>query len=269
MSFNPMVSGRDIRINRITKDGKMLCIPMDHGITDGPIKGLEDAHRMIYQCENSGLTSVIINKGILKSMARPVNIGLITHLSASTSLGPYPNKKVLMGSVEEAIRLGSDAVSIHINIGAKEEPEMLEILGMISDECQLWSVPLLAMMYPRGENVKNPYDPNVVAHVTRIGAEAGADIVKSVYTGDLDSFKSVIKSCPVPVVIAGGPKAKTDLDILEMCLSAIKAGAMGVTFGRNIFQHRDPPSIVRALHEIIIKEKNPTEVLRNLGKNKR
>src|ERR671913_245248 len=264
-----MVSGRDIRLNRITKKGKMVCIPMDHGITNGPIKGLENTPDMIYQCENSGLTSVIINKGIVKSMPKTTNIGLITHLSASTSLSPYPNKKVLMGSVADAVRHGSDAVSVHINIGAKEEPEMLEILGMISDECDEWNVPLLAMMYPRGENIKNPFAPEIVGHVTRIGAEAGADIVKSVYTGDLDSFKSVVKSCPVPVVIAGGPKSKTDTDVLEMCSNAIKAGAKGVTFGRNIFQHENPSLLVKALSEIIVDEKNYNEVLKNFGKRKK
>jgi fructose-bisphosphate aldolase/2-amino-3,7-dideoxy-D-threo-hept-6-ulosonate synthase len=264
-----MVSGRDIRLNRITKKGKMVCIPMDHGITNGPIKGLENTSDMIYRCENSGLTSVIINKGILKSMPKVTNIGLIMHLSASTSLSPYPNKKVLMGSVADAIRLGADAVSIHINIGAKEEPEMLEILGMISDECDEWDVPLLAMMYPRGENIKNPYDPEIVRHVTRIGAESGADIVKSVYTGDLDSFKSVIRCCPVPVVIAGGPKAKTDADILSMCSDAIKAGAKGVTFGRNIFQHNKPSLLVNALSELIVEEKDYNEVIKNFGKRKK
>ena len=263
-----MVSGRDIRLNRITKKGKMVCIPMDHGITNGPIKGLENTPHMIYQCENSGLTSVIINKGIIKSMPKTTNIGLITHLSASTSLSPYPNKKVLMGSVVDAIRHGSDAVSVHINIGAKEEPEMLETLGMISDECDEWNVPLLAMMYPRGENIKNPYDPEIIGHVTRIGAEAGADIVKSLYTGDLDSFKSVVKCCPVPIVIAGGPKSKTDADVLEMCSNAIKAGAIGITFGRNIFQHNNPPFLVKALSEIIIDQKSYTEVLKNFGKRK-
>ncbi|HYJ02968.1 MAG TPA: 2-amino-3,7-dideoxy-D-threo-hept-6-ulosonate synthase [Nitrososphaeraceae archaeon] len=263
-----MVSGRDIRLNRITKNGKMVCIPMDHGITNGPLKGLENPHEMIYQCENSGLTAVIINKGIIKSLPRVTNIGLITHLSASTSLSPYPNKKVLMGNVADAIRLGSDAVSVHINIGAKEEPEMLEILGMISDECDEWDVPLLAMMYPRGENIKNSYDPEIVAHVTRIGAEAGADIVKSVYTGDLDSFRSVVKRCPVPIVIAGGPKSKTDSDILEMCSNAIEAGAKGVTFGRNIFQHDTPSSLIKALCEIVIDRKNFSEVLKNFGKRK-
>src|ERR1051326_8021906 len=107
---------------------------------------------------------------------------------------------------------------------------MLQKLGMISDKCDEWSVPLVAMMYPRGENIKNPHDPEIVAHAARIGAESGADIVKTVYTGDTESFRKVIKSCPVPIVIAGGPKATTDREILDMCFGAMNAGAKGVTF---------------------------------------
>jgi fructose-bisphosphate aldolase/2-amino-3,7-dideoxy-D-threo-hept-6-ulosonate synthase len=259
-----MVFGRDIRLSRILRDGNMLCIPMDHGISNGPIKGLEDVHSMIYQCASSGLTCVLVNKGIIKSMPRPLDIGLIAHFSGSTSVGPAPNRKMLMGSVEEALRLGAVAVSLHINIGAKEEPEMLQKLGMISDKCTEWSVPLVAMMYPRGENIKNPHDPEIVAHAARIGAEAGADIIKAVYTGDPESFRKVVKSCPVPIVIAGGPKANTDRDILEMCAGAMSAGAKGVTFGRNIFQHKNPPAMVRALYKIIIEKKNSREALKQL-----
>ena len=259
-----MVFGRDIRLARILNDGKMLCIPMDHGISNGPIKGLEDIHSIIYQCSSAGLTCVLVNKGIIKSLPRPPNIGLIAHFSASTSIGPAPNRKILMGSVEEAIRLGADAVSLHINIGSKEEPEMLQKLGMISDKCDEWSVPLVAMMYPRGENIKNPHDPEIVAHAARIGAEAGADVVKAVYTGDPDSFKRVVRSCPVPIVIAGGPKASTDREILEMCEGAMMAGAKGVTFGRNIFQHRNPPAIVRALYKLIIEKRNIREAMKEL-----
>ena len=259
-----MVFGRDIRLARILNDGKMLCIPMDHGISNGPIKGLEDIHSIIYQCSSAGLTCVLVNKGIIKSMPRPPNIGLIAHFSASTSIGPTPNRKILMGSVEEAIRLGADAVSLHINIGSKEEPEMLQKLGMISDKCDEWSVPLVAMMYPRGENIKNPHDPEIVAHAARVGAEAGADVVKAVYTGDPDSFKRVVRSCPVPIVIAGGPKASTDREILEMCEGAMMAGAKGVTFGRNIFQHRNPPAIVRALYKLIIEKRNVREAMKEL-----
>ncbi len=259
-----MVFGRDIRLARILNDSKMLCIPMDHGISNGPIRGLEDVHNMIYQCSSAGLTCVLVNKGIIKSMPRPPNIGLIAHFSASTSIGPAPNRKILIGSVEEAIRLGADAVSLHINIGSKEEPEMLQKLGMISDKCDEWSVPLVAMMYPRGENIKNPHDPEIVAHAARVGAEAGADIVKAVYTGDSDSFKRVVGSCPVPIVIAGGPKANTDREILEMCEGAMNAGAKGVTFGRNIFQHKNPPGIVRALYKIIIEKRNVREAMKEL-----
>ena len=239
-----MVIGREIRLNRIMKGGKMICIPMDHGISNGPIMGLENPQSLIYKCEHAGLTCVLVNKGIIKAMPRPIGIGLIAHMSASTSLGPSPNKKVLMGRVEESIRL-------------------------VSDECTSWSVPLVAMMYPRGENIKDPHDVEVVAHAARIGAEAGADIVKAVYTGDIDSFKKVTKACPVPVVIAGGPKANTDYEILEMCESAMKAGARGVTFGRNIFQHENPVSIVRALHRVIIdgvSHEDAFEVLRRAQK---
>ena len=136
-----------------------------------------------------------------------------------------PNRKMLTGTVEEALRLGADGVSLHINVGGKEEPEMLEQLGMIADECHKWNMPLLAMMYPRGENIKNPHDPEIVGHAARIGAELGADIVKTLYTGDVNSFAKIVKSIPVPVVIAGGPKAKTDADVLKMTEDAMKAGA--------------------------------------------
>jgi fructose-bisphosphate aldolase/2-amino-3,7-dideoxy-D-threo-hept-6-ulosonate synthase len=254
-----MVFGRDIRLNRILKDGKMVCIPMDHGITNGPISGLEDVHGVIYDYQDAGLTCVLINKGIIKSMPRPPKIGLIAHLSASTVLGPSPNRKMLIGSVAEVIRLGADAVSIHLNIGSKEEPEMLQKLGIISDQCDEWSVPLIAMMYPRGENIKDPHDPGIVAHAARIGAEAGADMVKTVYTGDIDSFRQVVKSCPVPIVIAGGPKANNDSEIMQLCYDGMKAGAKGITFGRNIFQHKDPFMIIRSLAEIVISGKTPEE----------
>ena len=234
----------------------MLCIPLDHGISSGPLRGIQNITELIGQTQDSGLTCFLVNKGIIKSLPAPPSIGLIAHMSAATSLGPDPNNKVLMGSVKEAIRLGADAVSLHINIGSKEEPNMLYKMGQVSDECNEWNIPLIAMMYPRGDNIPNPHDPSVVAHTARIGAEAGADIVKTVYTGDVDTFREVVKSCPVPIVIAGGPKSNTDTEILQMCQDAMRAGAIGVTFGRNIFQHNNPNEIIKALHAIIIENKH-------------
>jgi fructose-bisphosphate aldolase / 2-amino-3,7-dideoxy-D-threo-hept-6-ulosonate synthase len=261
-----MVLGKDVRLNRILKNGKMLCIPMDHGISSGPLDGIKDITKFIYDIEKSGLSCILLNKGIIKILPRPINIGLIAHMSASTSLGPDPNKKVLLGSVKEAIRLGADAVSVHINIGSQEEPMMLYSLGLIADECNKWSIPLIAMMYPRGENIKNPHDVSIISHAARIGAEAGADIVKTIYTGNTDTFKEVVKSCPVPIVIAGGPKSNTDKDILELCHGAIQAGSIGITFGRNIFTHGNPKKLIKALYEIIIENKKYEEVLENLDR---
>ena len=259
-----MVTGVQIRLNRILRDGKMLCIPMDHGISNGPIEGLEDPHSIIYQCEDHGLTSVIINKGILKTLPKPTKVGLLVHFSSSTSLSMSPNRKMLTGNVEEALRLGADGVSLHINIGGKEEPEMLEQLGTIAHKCHQWNMPLLAMMYPRGEKIKDPHDPEIVAHVARIGAECGADIVKTVYTGDVDSFSKVVRSTPVPIVIAGGPKANSDDEILKMTEDAMNAGAKGVTYGRNIFAHKNPQKMVQALAEIIFHNASAKEAAKKI-----
>ena len=259
-----MVSGNQIRLERILRDGKMLCIPMDHGISNGPIEGLKDPASTIYQCQEHGLTSVIINKGILKTMPRPAKVGILVHFSASTILSPYPNQKMLNGTVKEAVSMGADGISLHINIGGKEEPMMLAQLGMTASQCHRWNMPLLAMMYPRGENIKNPHEPDIVAHVARIGAESGADIVKTLYTGDIDSFAKIVKSTPVPIVIAGGPKAKTDLDILQMTQDAMTAGAKGVTYGRNIFAHKTPEKMVDALSEIIFKNSTAKEAMRKI-----
>ena len=143
---------------------------------------------------------------------------------------------------------------------------MIEQLGKISEQCHEWNMPLLAMMYPRGENVKDPHDPEIVAHTARIGAECGADIVKTVYTGDVDSFAKVVSAIPVPVVIAGGPKATTDMEILQMTEDAMNAGAKGVTYGRNIFAHKTPHKMVEALADIIFKKQTATDSVEKIGK---
>lgn len=243
----------------------MLCIPMDHGVSVGPIRGLDAIYDTIRQVERGGATAVLTHKGILRALPRPPRLGLIMHVSASTNIGPAPNRKVQVGSVEEALRLGADGVSVHINIGAKEEPEMLAKLGDVADSCDEWQMPCIAMMYPRGENIKDPNDPAVLAHAARIGAELGADIVKTPYSGDADSFRSVVRSCPVRVVIAGGPKTDTDRDILEMAEGAMRAGAIGVTFGRNVFQHPAPGKIVQALARVVLRGASAREALRIVG----
>ena len=145
-----------------------------------------------------------------------------------------------------------------------DEPPMLEDLGAVAEKCLEWGMPLVAMMYARGEHIENPFDPDTVAHCARVAAELGADIVKVAYTGDPDSFKRVVRGCPIPVVIAGGPKMSNDLEILEMVEGAMKAGAKGVSIGRNAFQHENPEKIVRAIAAIVHEGKSAKEAIKLL-----
>ncbi len=253
---------KEKRMSRILEDGKAVIVPMDHGVSSGPIQGLENMDEIVRKVDEAGATAVVLHKGIIKSLKRVPGCGIIMHLSASTEFSLDTNNKVQVGSVKEAIRLGADAVSVHINIGGNEkEPEMLQILGKVAEGCEFCDMPLLAMMYPRGKNVKDSLDPKAVSLVARVGAELGADIIKTVYTGDVETFKKVTEGCPVPVVIAGGPKCVNEREVLEMVKGAMDAGAVGVSLGRNVFQHKDPKKIVRALAAIIKEDNNVKEAL--------
>ena len=257
--------GKRIRIERIInrKTGKCVIAPMDHGISGGPIPGLINMTETIDSVASGGANAVLMHKGMVKNGHRGYgkDIGLILHLSASTDLSVDPYHKVQVTSVEKALQLGADAVSVHINIGSEKEPEMLKSTGRIAEECDKWGMPLLAMMYPRGPKIENEHDPEVVKLAARVGAELGADIVKTNYTGDPDTFKEVVDGCPVPVIIAGGPKVETDKQLLEMVNDAMEVGGAGIAIGRNVFQAKDPTKMTRALVEIVHNRMSPDEAL--------
>ncbi len=243
--------GKKIRLERIINrnSGRTVIVPMDHGVTIGPIKGLEDMREAVSKVVAGGANAILMHKGIVHAGHRGTgqDVGLIIHLSAGTVMSPDPNAKELVCTVEEAIKLGADAVSVHINLGADTDKEMLGQLGCVSCKCLEWQIPLVAMMYTRGSKIKNEYDVVNVKHAARVGAELGADIVKVVYTGSVDSFAQVVQGCPVPVVIAGGAKMDSDEDIFKMVEGALKAGAAGLSIGRNAFQHKNPTKMVSAL----------------------
>lgn len=264
-----MESGKTRRLRRIFRnDSKTFIIAMDHGITLGPVRGLENMQQTVKHVVTGGADAVLVHKGIAKHIDT-YNSGLIVHVSASTKLGDKPNLKVGVCSVEEAFRLGADAVSAHTNIGSEGEGQMIEFLGALADQCDSFGMPLLAMMYPRGPNIKNENDFEVVSHAARIGAELGADVVKTVYTGERESFRRVVRGCPVPVVVAGGARLNTDMDVLELAENSIKADAAGLSFGRNVFQHADPAAICRALSAIVHENATAKNAMELLGGQKK
>ncbi|GAB6886887.1 2-amino-3,7-dideoxy-D-threo-hept-6-ulosonate synthase [Desulfothermus okinawensis JCM 13304] len=257
--------GKSIRLERIfnRNTGRTIIVPLDHGVTVGPIFGLVDLKNTVDQVAEGGANAVVMHKGLVRCGHREKgkDIGLIIHLSGSTQLSPYPNAKTLVGRVEDAIKLGADAVSVHVNLGDETERYMLADLGKITSEANEWGMPVLAMVYGRGPKIKNGYDPEIVAHCARVGEELGADVVKVPYTGDVESFSKVVEACCIPVVIAGGPKMDNKKDLLKMVYESIQAGGAGLSVGRNIFQDEDPRTLVRALHGIVHDDLSIEEAL--------
>lgn len=259
-------TGKQIRIERILdrNTGKTIIVPMDHGVTVGPIPGLEDMGRTVDAVASGGANAVVGHLGLPLHGHRHhgKDVGLILHLSASTCVNATdPNDKVLVNTVARAIKMGADGVSVHVNIGSKTESKQLEALGEVAGQCLEWGIPLLAMMYPRGEGLTaDEKSPEMVKLAARIGAELGADIVKTYYTGDAVSMREVVKGCPVPVVIAGGSKLN-EKETLEMIRGAMDAGCAGLSMGRNAFQHENPERFVAAAARIVHGDATVEEAL--------
>ncbi len=194
--------GKEIRLERIINRNtkRTIIVPMDHGVSQGPIDGLIDLGDAVDAVALGGANAVLghIGLALYGHRRRGPDVGLILHLSASTAIAPDPNEKVLVNTVTNALRMGADAVSMHVNIGADSEARMLEDLGRVAVQCQHWGMPLLAMMYPRGRKIEDEHAVGHVKLAARVAAELGADIVKTVYTGDPDSFREVTRGCPVP-----------------------------------------------------------------------
>ena len=198
------------RVRRLfsARSDKTILLPLDHGVTEGLLPGLEDMKTLLQQLDPKLVQGVILHKGLARELGSFVDTrqNLIVHLSAGTRHGLPPYNRSLVCSIQEALRIGADAVSVHINIGNDLEDRMLSDLGMVVDEAHQLGIPVLAAVFARGGQIVNELDPTLVAHCIRLGAELGADIVIVPFSGETDSFARAIAACPVPVLIAGGSR---------------------------------------------------------------
>lgn len=264
-----MYLGKQVRLERILNrtTGRTIVVPMDHGVTMGLVDGLIGMREAVNDMAKAGADAVLMHKGLVRCSHRSAgkDIGLIVHLSASTALSPHGNTKTLVGSVEEGLKHGADAVSIHINLGDPNERDMLKDFGKVAEACDNWHMPLLAMVYARGPAVSNGFDRKAVAHCARVGVELGADIVKVSYTGDVESFSDAVACCCVPVIIAGGERMNSDREILQMVHDSLEAGGAGISMGRNVFQHPRRVELVKALRAIVHENASVEQALAMMG----
>lgn len=262
-----MTAGKAARLDRIGTGGKHLIVPMDHGITLGPVKGLVDIESTIDAVTSGGADAVLTQKGIAPRVHDYKNdAGFIVHLNGSTTVGPDESDKRITGTVEDAIRAGADAVSLHLNVGSEYEPKQITDLSEVTTTAEEYGIPVLAMTYARGHDVREKGEgfAEDLAHATRLGEELGADIIKTAYSGNPETFEQVVDATRLPVVIAGGSKG-TDLETLSMVYGAVDAGAAGVSMGRSIFQHDTPAKITEAIAAVLHDNRDPESAAKQAG----
>ncbi len=270
------VVGKRIRLGRIFgEDGKTFVVPMDHGVDLGPLGGIEDIRSAVRRVVESDPRpdATLLNPSMIKLCHEDLagKLGLIARLDGTASnIGPDITDYRLFSSVTEAVNIGADAVATMAFIGVPRESENSEKIGRVSQECERLGMPHIVEALPP-EILDYHFKPKAkrewpsvehVKFVDRVAAELGADVVKSYYTGDPDSFREVVRCCPVPVIVLSGPGAGDSEGLLRMVEDVMDAGAKGVIMGRNVWGDSKPASVIRAIHGIVHEEKTAEKVLK-------
>jgi len=264
--------GKKLRLSRLIdkKTGKTVIIAFDHGFEHGPADFPEkvlDPKVVVKAAAEGGANGIMMHKGVAKHTAEEWvgKIPLILKVTGRTRLMSEELAiQAHVASVEDAVSLGADGVAITIYVGSNNEPKMLEDFGRVETKCRQLGMPILALMYPRGPGIKDRFDVQHVEYAARLGAELGVDLVKTYYTGSTETFRRVVKACPVPVVAAGGPRKETAKEALEMVREVMEAGATGVTIGRNVWAHPDPVGMTRAIRKIVMQNASVKEALKEV-----
>ncbi len=250
--------GMKNRLARLIKeDGRCLFLPIDHGYFQGPTTKLEKPGETIKPLLPYS-DALFVTRGTLRSCVKPDdNIPIILRVSGGTSMvGKDLANEGITTSIEEAVRLNASAVGMSVFIGSDYEHQTLLNLGRLVNEAEEYGIPVMAVTAVGKELEKR--DARYLALCCRIAAELGAKVVKTYWC---ENFEKVTNGCPVPVVIAGGPKADTAMEVLEFVHDGIQKGAIGVNLGRNIWQHQHPVAMIRALRHIIHENSTVDEAL--------
>ncbi|RZN73549.1 MAG: 3-hydroxy-5-phosphonooxypentane-2,4-dione thiolase [Candidatus Methanolliviera hydrocarbonicum] len=239
----------------IKSDGHCLFMPIDHGYFQGPTRKLEKpgetVEPLLPYCD-----ALFVTRGVLRSSVDPEKSKpIILRVSGGTSvIGKDLANEGITTSIEEAIRLNVSAVGLSIFVGSDYERESLLNLSKLVNEGEAYGIPVMAVTAVGKELERR--DARYLALSCRIAAELGAKIVKTYWCKD---FEKVVDGCPVPVVMAGGPKTETEREVFEFVHDGLQKGAIGVNLGRNVWQNDYPVAMIRALRFIIHEDATPKE----------
>jgi putative autoinducer-2 (AI-2) aldolase len=241
----------------VSPDGRCMWLPVDHGYFQGPTRKLEQPRQTIEPllrfCD-----ALFITRGVLRSSVDPKNAkAVILRVSGGVSVvGKDLANEGITTSIEEAIRLNASAVGLSIFVGSDYEHDSLLNLAKLVDEGERYGVPVMAVTAVGKEMEKR--DARYLALASRIAAELGARVVKTYWCQE---FEKVVRGCPVPVVMAGGPQVNSELEVFEFVTDGIQQGAIGVNLGRNIWQNDHPVAMASAIRAVVHENATPRQAL--------
>lgn len=256
--------GKSLRLRRILRNGRAVVVAMDHGNAAGAVRGLERPAELVRSLAPAGADGVLVTPGILEQVWEHLgDLAVLLRIDGCVSpLASGPMR--LFATVEQAVALGVDAVVMNATLGASFEADELAKVGCVASASRGWGLPVVAEILSQ-RMMANHMDMSGMGQETlprdiadditlacRLGAELGADLIKSRYSGDIDEFRKSVDACGRPVLVAGGPRRGRGLGgTLETVREVLEAGASGVIFGRQIWQHDDPVEAVRAVSALV------------------
>jgi DhnA family fructose-bisphosphate aldolase class Ia len=253
------ITGKNIRMKRLIEADTNTCLicAIDHGMTSPVfLDGLYDTGSRIRESIAGGANVLMLSRGMVKqyvsNLKRETSLALM--LTASAAGRPSGMQITPIGSVEEALRIGADAVVVYVALAGENEPEMISYLSKVGETCEFKGMPLIAEAeYPNAyqslDKMAESHGSEYLKRNARLCAELGADIVKVNWSGDQRSFEEIVRACNKPVVLAGGSLI-TDEELLVRMALAREVGAVGCSVGRNIFQHKNPQAITAAISRV-------------------
>jgi len=252
--------GMERRRSRLNgANGRTFLLAIDHGLPAGPIPGIERPAEFLRRMGSVPFSGLIVNPGLVPFLSNEVSPdwALVVHLSAGTLLSSRPTSKVLGSTVEHAISMGADAVSVQISFGTSDEDRMVMDAGHVVDSTRSFGVPVLMMAYAAAEAGKPSEDAAAAAHAARAAAEIGATFVQTNFVAGADGVRTIVRGCPVPVVVAGGPRTIPENAFLEVLRETLRAGAAGIAVGRQVFQAPDPAVAAHRIADVVFGSDRP------------
>ncbi len=236
------------------ESGRILTVAIDHAPSYGVLEGLEEVRAVVDTVAEAGPDAIMVMKGTAEGCYER-HAGRIPLILKVSTLSPFhPERDVWITHMEQAHRLGADAVAMAVTVGSPEQSEILRDLANLIREAEQTGMPVIVHAYPNGSLVPEEecYSAERVGYAARLAAEVGADIVKTFYTGTAATFAEVVRQAsPAIVVAAGGARLNTPEEVYAMASQVVSAGAGGITFGRNVWQSADPVAMITRLKEIV------------------